>query len=593
MPLKVALQMDPIGAVNINADSTFRIALEAEARALLPAADALGAPDEDATWDTAFDTLLPALLDLSKRTMELHMFAMCHASTHVSDSAAWRAEARISAISTSIERAWTRPRDIVARCSDAAFQSLIARPALAEIVPMFEDQRAAAALLLPPGEQALYTELSDDGIGAWSRLYERIAGRVSVPVSINGTVESISTSQANNRMEDPDPAVRAAVFAGMAKGWAPHLELCAEMLTHIFGTRAVHYKRLGVDELAEPLAANRIQKATLDAIFETAASARPLIGRYLAAKARILGVDRMNWSDLRAPVGRLSRAFEWRSAQDFVVTQFATFSDDMSSFAADAFQRRWVEAEDRSGKRPGAYCAPMPVSEQSRIFMTFGGRMNSVITLAHELGHAYHNHAMRGLPYSRQNLTSSLAETASTFAESLVRGAMLKSAADEGEELAILDVDLSDAVSFLANIPVRFHFERALHRLRAAGDLDPDALSSTMVELQRDWYGEILGDAHPVFWADKLHFYLADAPFYNFPYSFGYLFSSLVNVTATREGKRWAQGYVDLLRDTGSGPAERVAQAHLGVDLRQASTWSPVLERIETRLARYEALAGR
>lgn len=564
-------------------------ALEAEAAALLPAADALGEPGEDPAWDT----VIPALLALSQRTIELHMFAMCHASTHVTDSAAWRAEARISAITTRIERAWTTPRDRVARCSDAAFEALCGRPALADTVPMFADLRAAGPLLLPPGEQALYTELSEDGIGAWGRLYERIAGRVSVPVTLNGVVEHLSVSQANNRMEDPDAAVRAAVLAGVTEGWKPHLELCAEMLTHIFGTRAVHYKRLGVDELAEPLAVNRVQAATLDAIFETAATARPLVQRYLAAKARLLGVDRMNWSDLRAPVGRLSRGFGWRAAQDFVVTQFATFSDDMASFAADAFQRRWVEAEDRAGKRPGAYCAPMPQSGQSRIFMTFGGQMNSVITLAHELGHAYHNHAMRHLPFSRQNVTSSLAETASTFAESLVRGAMLKSAADEGEELAILDVDLSDAVSFLANIPVRFHFERALHRLRAGGDLDPDVLSSTMDELQRTWYGPILGATHPLFWADKLHFYLSDNPFYNFPYSFGYLFSSLVNVTATREGKRWAQGYVDLLGDTGSGPAERVAQVHLGVDLRQASTWSPVLERIEERLTRYEALAAR
>lgn len=557
--------------------------LEATAEVLLPAADALGEPDEDSAWDA----VVPALMDLSKEVMELHMFAMCHASTHVSDSAAWRAEARISAISTRVERAWTRPRDRVARCSDGAFAALCARPALADLVPLFEDQRRVAALLLPPGEQALYTELSEDGIGAWSRLYERVAGRVVIPAGD----ERLSVSQAANRMEAPDAAAREQVFEGLAKGWEPHLELCAEMLTHIFGTRRVHYGRLGVDELAEPLAANRIEAATLDAIFGAAASARPLIHRYLAAKARLLGAERLSWCHLRAPVGRLSRSFDWPTAQDFVVAQFATFSDDMATFAADAFERRWIEAEDRSGKRPGAYCAPMPVSGQSRIFMTFGGRMNSVITLAHELGHAYHNHAMRGLPFARQHVTSSLAETASTFAESLVRGAMLRDAADEAEELAILDTDLSDAVAFLANIPVRFHFERALHRLRAAGDLDPEVLSSTMEELQREWYGPTLGAAHPLFWADKLHFYLSDAPFYNFPYTFGYLFSSLVNVRAGREGKRWAQGYVDLLRDTGSGPAEIVGQRHLGVDLRQASTWSPVLERIEERLTRYEALA--
>lgn len=557
-------------------------ALEAQADALVAAADALGDPGED----PRYAEVLTALVNIGDNIVELHMFAMCHASTHADEASAWRAEARVSAISSRLERAWTNPNDRIGRASDEAYARLCAVPALAPMVPGFEDLRARAHLLLPSGEQALVADLYEDSLAAWGRLYERTAGRVVIPVGD----EKISPAQALNRLDDPDRDARTAVFDGMEAGWTPHVELCADVLTHIFGIRRVMQQRLGIDELEQPLVANRMSRRTLEALLEAARTASPLITRYLRAKARIYGTEKIDWQDLRAPVGRVSRDFGWAEAQDFIVSRFGTFSADMADFARDAFQGRWVEAEDRRGKRPGAYCAPMPVSRQSRIFMTFGGRMNSVITLAHELGHAYHNHVIMPLHPSRQRLTSSLAETASTFAESLVRSAMLASARDDGEKLAILDQDLADATSFLANIPVRFEFERALHALRAQGDLDPEVLSARMVELQRKWYGETFGRPAPLFWAEKLHFYIPDTAFYNFPYTFGHMFSSLVNIRATREGSGWAQGYVDLLRDTGAGPAEKVAAQHLGVNLEDAATWSPVLERIEERLSLYERL---
>jgi len=559
-------------------------ALDAQAEALVAAADALGDPGED----PRYAEVLSALVDIGEKVVELHMFAMCHASTHADDAGAWRAEARVSAISSRLERAWTNPNDRIARASEDAYARLCAVPALAPMIPGFEDLRARAHLLLPPGEQALVAELYEDSLAAWGRLYERTSGRVVIPVG----EEQISPAQALNRLDDPDPAARAAVFEGMQVGWQPHLELCADVLTHIYGIRRALHQRLGVDELEMPLSANRISRRTLDALFEAARTASPLVGRYLRAKARLLGGERLDWQDLRAPVGRLSRAFGWADAQDFIVSQFATFSADMADFARDAFRDRWVEAEDRRGKRPGAYCAPMPISRQSRIFMTFGGRMNSVITLAHELGHAYHNHVIMPLHPARQRVTSSLAETASTFAESLVRSAMLASARDADERLAILDQDLADGTAFLANIPTRFEFERSLHALRAQGDLDPDALSARMVELQQQWYGPALGRPAPLFWAEKLHFYIPDTAFYNFPYTFGYMFSSLVNIRATREGSGWARGYVALLEDTGSGPAEEVVRKHLGVNLEDAGCWAPVLERLEERVTLYERLTS-
>lgn len=559
-------------------------AIDEEFADLVVRADALGDPAADPAWDT----VIPALLEAEDRASELASWVHAWGSTHADDPAGHRAIAAISAAMTRMERAWTRPNDAVARASDDSYAALLARPALRDEAAMFEDMRPVGHLLLPPAEQALFTELSEDGMHAWSRSYERISGELRVVVGD----ERISSAQALNRLEDPDAGKRAAVFDGVLQAWGGVAESCADALTHIIGTRAVLNRRLGVDELAVPLAGSRIERGTLDAIFALCAQSRDVLQPFLRAKATRLGKAQLDWSDLRAPLGHADRRISYEAAQDVCVDQFGRFSQDMAEFARHAFAHQWVEAEDRAGKRPGAYCTGLPISRQSRVFMTYGGGLNSVLTLAHELGHAYHNHALLDTHPARRRVPMTLAETASTFGEALVRGAALDSASSADEQLDILDKDLSDAVAFLHNIPVRFHFERACYAMRAEGALEPARLSDTMEQLQREWYGPVLGKAHPLFWADKLHFYLSTAPFYNYPYTFGYLFSSLVYAHAREHGPAWAGGYLSLLRDTGAGPAEKVASAHLGIDLRTVEAWTPVLDVLAERVNRFVKLCG-
>lgn len=557
-------------------------ALEARVRRASSAADALGDPAEDAAWDE----VIPALMAIEDEVAELYSFAVCHSAAASTDPAAHRAEGLIGRVATWLERAWINPVERVARCSEASFQALCARPAHVEYLAMYQDTRASARLLLPPAEQALYTELSEDGLHAWGRSYERRAGSLIITLG----EERLSPAQASNRLESQDAAVRAAAFDGIEAAWASVADDCAEALSHIYGSRAVLYKRLGVDPLEDPLTRNRMQRETFDALMVAAQEAAPLVDRYLKAKARFLGRSHLDWCDLRAPLGEAGDVVAYADAQDLVATTFGSFSPEMGEFVQRAFTDRWVEAEDRRGKRPGAFCTGFPLSRQSRVFMTYGGGLKSVLCLAHELGHAFHNHALLAVNPARRRVPSNLAETASTFGEALVRGAALERSQDRAALLAILDQDLGDAVSFLANIPVRVEFELALYALRASGDLEPAALSARMEALQRQWYGPTLGRAHPLFWAEKLHFYLSSAPFYNFPYTFGYLFSSLVYSRALTEGSRWAEGYNALLRDTGAGTAEDLAQRHLGVDLRDPATWRPVLAGLAARADQFEAL---
>ena len=548
-------------------------------------ADALDDPASDAAWDT----VLPALEALSKVAGSLFAYAHCRSSDDVADPEANKAVARLGGIWSRISRAWTQPEQLISRADDETFAALCARPALADQVPRFLDMRATRHLLLPAGEQALLADLAEPAIGAWSRLYDRISG--GLRASVGG--EEMSVGQAFNRLDDPDPAVRSAAFAGMQVAWGGALDQCADILGNLTQTRLVVAERLGVQPIDGPLAGHRMERGTLDAMIGFCRDdARPLMHRYIQAKARALGGETLDHCHIRAPMGGDGTRWDWGRAQDFIIEQFGTFSGEMAEFARRCFADRWVEAEDRGGKRQGAYCIPFREFEQSRVFMTWSDTTTNLITLAHELGHAWHNEVMWDLPPAQARVPSTLAESASTFAEAVVRGAALKQAeGNEAAELALLESDLQAAATMLVNIPTRMLLEQSLFVDRAKGPLDPTVLSDRIESLQREWYGPALGEPNRFFWAAKLHFYL-QRPFYNYPYTFGYLFSSLIHAKAMTEGPSWAPAYTALLRETGAGPAEGVAERHLGVNLREKAAWMPILADLEAKVVRYERLVG-
>ena len=559
-------------------------AVEAVADALVVRGDAVGEPGQDPRWDD----LLLDLLAAEERAGQLSGFAHCHSAAAALDPAVGRALSRVEALFTRLQRAWSRPTDRIARCDDDAFAALRARPRLATLQPMLDDLRPLGRLLLPAGEQALASELAQDAIHAWGQRYNLISA--TIVVETGG--ETLSAAQASNLLFDSDPAVREGAGRGLQAAWAAQADACADALSHIVGWRATIAGRLGVSPVDEALTNGRISRPTLDALMAACATARPILWRFLAAKARLLGRDKLHFWDLAAPVGKTTAKPSWQDAQETVMRRFGAFSPRMEAFVQRALDGGWVEAEDRGGKRPGAFCTDLPKSAESRVFMTYGQSMHSLLTLAHELGHAYHNEVLASSPPAQRRLTNTLAETASTFGEALVRGAALEDARGTPDELALLDGDLTDAATFLLNIPLRYEFETALYALRRKGALDPQELDARMIALHRAWYGPAFGEADASFWSRKLHFFLSWSPFYNFPYTFGYLFSGLVYTRARAEGPAWADGYDRLLADTGAGPAEAVAQRHLGVDLTDPRCWTPTLQELERRVERYLELAA-
>ncbi len=588
MQAETTWQLDSIFPTGLGSpDFSDRLAnLHEQAQDLVRRADALpDLPAEIETWEK----LLLELEEFGCDLREAGTYVYCRASEKADDREALAACARTEEDDVLLKRAWVRITDELAHCEQAHFEALVSRSALDSMRPYLEQVRIDAPLLLPRAQQALAKELARDALISWGQLYERESGKVSVLLPDG---ETLSAGQASNLMGSQDREVRETVFSASKKAWGSNRDTWAASLTHIVGFRQVINDLRGVDELADSLAGCRMEKATLDAMMQAIAQARPLLLPYLEAKARLLGVEKLGWEDLGAPVGGSGPPHDWNSSIDFILENFQIVNPDLHQFAERALGERWVEAENRSNKRQGGWCAWLPRARQSRIFMTHGGEFRSTITLAHELGHAYHNEITKDLAPSRRRIPMQLAETASTFAENLVRDAALKGAQHTGERLEILDTRLRAAVAFLMNIPARFSFERSLYRFRRDGILDPDRLDAEMLRCQKEAYGMALSSWDPTFWSSKLHFYIAGVSFYNYPYSFGYLFYSMVCERIRSEGSDFEPRYIELLRRSGWENTEDLAQDILGVDLRDPAVWTAAMAPIQEDLNAFLEIAA-
>ena len=299
--------------------------------------------------------------------------------------------------------------------SEEDWQNLMTH--FSQIAFRLSEMRRDGQELLDEQSENIINTLALDGQSAWSQHYDTIVASIQIP--FNG--EMLSAGQAfNTMMSSQDKAVRQELFEKWEKAWSEKADIFADTLNHLDGFRLNNYKLHGVDDfLKQPLEYNRLDKETLDMMWGTIQKNKQPIIDFLTRKAQLFGKDKMDWQDQDAPIvlGDFEeRRYTFDQAADFIVENFKKFSPKMSEFAQMAFDKAWIEAEDRPGKRPGGYCTSLPKSQESRIFMTYGESVNEVSTLAHELGHAFHSHVMWDLPTLNQDYAMNVAETASTFA---------------------------------------------------------------------------------------------------------------------------------------------------------------------------------
>ncbi|MBN1220737.1 MAG: M3 family oligoendopeptidase [Anaerolineae bacterium] len=532
---------------------------------------------------------IDALHELGARLRQAGSFISCLISQDVKDDKALQLMAHIDQLGANLGNLWTQLGAIFAQQDDAAWNRLLTNTSLKAVAFNLNEQRELARQKMSPQMESLANDLATDGYHAWDRLY----GIVSGDEEVDFQGQPLSLGQLQNKYEDdPDRETRRQAFELYETTWRKIAKVCAQALNNQAGFRLALYKHRGWDSvLKEPLLNNRFTLETLEAMWQVIEAKNGKLLDYFAAKAKLFGVERLSWYDVYAPVGKTSKTFSYAEAADFVVDNIRRFNPDIADFCRMAIDRRWVEAEDRSGKRAGAFCTGFPLIDQSRVFMTYNGSFNGIRTLAHELGHGYHSWVMRDLPYGARRYTMSVAETASTFNESVVNAASLRAAADNRERLSLLAARLNDAAAFLMNIRARFIFETTFFEQRAQKALSVDELSELMLLAQKTAFKDGLADYHPLFWASKLHFYITDAPFYNFPYTFGYLFSNGVYAQALAEGPAFKDRYIALLRDTGSMNTEDLAQTHLGVDLTKPEFWETAVDRVLADVDEFVRLA--
>jgi pepF/M3 family oligoendopeptidase len=449
--------------------------------------------------------------------------------------------------------------------------------------------------LMSEAEEGLAAELSLSGARAWQKLQGVVCSQLKVPFDATlaeGRVEELPMTVLQNLYHVPDGDVRRRAYEAELAAWERVREPLAACLNGVKGaTTTLNKKRGRADALHQPLDQARIDHETLEAMLGAMHDSFPTFRRYWQAKARRLGKEALPWWDLFAPVGRSERSYTFVEAQDFTLEQFSTFSDRLSSFARRAFEQRWIDAEPRDGKRGGAFCMGLPAVDESRVFCNFDGSLDQVLTLAHELGHAYHNECKVGKTQLQGKTPMTLAETASIFNETIITDALLAHTAGPGEQLAILETFLSGASQVNVDIYSRYLFEKEVFERRAQAELSADDLNDIMLRAQRATYGDGLDDRYlnPTMWTWKPHYYRPELSFYNFPYAFGLLFGLGLYAIYQERGKAFLPDYDQLLSSTGEGTAADLA-ARFGIDIRRRAFWEGSLQVIAGRIERYEAL---
>ena len=458
--------------------------------------------------------------------------------------------------------------------------------------------RTQAQKLLSTQEEALLNNLSIDGFQGWGDMYNELVATIQVPFKEDGEVVYYSAGQGENKMNaEEDTKKRHEMLEVWEKTWKEKADLFANTLNHLAGFRLTDQEAHGIEDFIEPpLEYNRMKEKTLDAMWSTISANKGKIVEYLERKAQLLEMNQLSWLDVTASVNVgdfEAKKYTFTEAADFIIDHFETFSPKMANLAQRAFDEQWIEAEDRPGKRPGGYCANLPESEQSRIFMTFSGSSDNVSTLAHELGHAFHSSVLRDLPTLNQSYAMNVAETASTFAELVVSDATIANANSEAEKINLLDEKVARGVTMMMNIHARYIFEKDFYTERQDGVVSAERLSELMLEAQKEAYENTLKTYHPMFWAAKLHFFNTGVPFYNFPYTFGYFFSLGVYARALESDVSFEDEYIALLRDTASMSTEDLAEKHLNVDLTQSNFWQKAIDQVHADVEEFLELTDK
>ena len=446
---------------------------------------------------------------------------------------------------------------------------------------MFENMADSARYLLPGVGEAVMAKMSLSGGDAWSEMQQYLTS--TVPVTYRGEITNLSSIR--NLSNDPDPAVRKEAYEAEIACYDRIKDAVAYALNSIKLETISDCQLRGYESpLHRTVKHNDMQMATLEAMLGAMDEYAPKFWQYLKAKGRKLGhANGLPWYDMFAPMGKSSTKFTAEAAREYLVTLFAEFDQELSDMIARAFDEAWIDFYPRDGKAGGAFCADVNCLKQSRILTNFDGNFSDVVTLAHELGHAFHNQCIFGHRPLNQDYSMPLAETASTFNECVVMASAIAKAADTEEKIALIESQLQDATQIIIDIYSRFRFEKSVFDNREEMFMNADQLCSQMIEAQKQSYGDGLDPdvLHPYMWICKSHYY--GPTYYNFPYAFGGLFARGLYAQYEKEGAAFVPKYKKLLYTTPIAKAEDVAKV-ADIDLTDKNFWRGALQTIADQI---------
>ncbi|MDX8430822.1 MAG: M3 family oligoendopeptidase [Candidatus Algichlamydia australiensis] len=508
--------------------------------------------------------LLAQELRLSILQASSFAYALLSSNIHHKRARGW--EAALTSISSELEKIWMEIDAELTNRSNEEIEEL-GEPAI--YFPL-KERRDLAKLKLSVEQEQLISDLSVDGYHSWGQFYKSFIATLTFP--FRG--KDLSAAQIANKLFSPDRSVRVEAFASYEKVYAKEAPIIAQFLNHLAGFRInVYEHRNWMSAVEDPLIHNRMSLKTLNSMWEAVTESRPVFAKFLMRKAELLGVDKLSWHDLEAPLLENQNEIPYEEGITFIIKQFEKISPKMADFARHAVESNWIETEDRPGKRQGAYFLSFPFTKETRIFMTYSGTVDNLYTLAHELGHCFHSHQVFSLPEMAQHYRKNVAEVASTMAEMIVAEASIERAKSKKEKIALLGYRASRSLAYLIHLQSRYLFESRFYEKRKEKYLSPDELNALMLEAQQECYSNSLSEYHPLLWASRLHFYLTDVPFYNFPYTFGCLFSFAIYRRIKKDPTAFEEAYIPFLHDTGMMSTEELAKKHFNIDIETPEFW--------------------
>ena len=450
---------------------------------------------------------------------------------------------------------------------------------------MAEDNRH---LLSGDVEEAL-AKMDISGSAAWSSLQGYLTS--SVEADLDG--KKLTLSEVRNLAYSPSKEERKAAYEAELACYDKIKDSVAYALNSIKMQDISECELRGfASPLAKTLYYARMKEETLNALLEAMTEYMPQFWRYLRLKAEKLGyADGLPWYELFAPLGKSTKRYTTEEARDYLTTVFSSFSPDMAEMMKRAFAEDWIDFYPRNGKVGGAFCEALNSKKEFRVLTNFSGSFSDLVTLAHELGHGYHDFMVHDNEPLNMEYSMPVAETASTFNENVITGYAIDHTGDEEEKLALIESQLSDTAQIMCDIYSRFLFESEVVERRRDSFLFADELNEIMLDAQKKAYGNGLDEncLHPYMWVCKSHYYSADLGFYNYPYAFGGLFARGLFAKYKKEGSAFVENYKKMLKNTPVMSVEDVAKI-CGIDLTDKEFWMMSLHSYDAEIDEFEQL---